>query len=168
MTKSWRFPSTDGGVEHGGNDAGLNTFADDAVCKTVREILQNSLDHKDPGFEKVIVEFKLSELPGSCFDSDALISHFESCVDEMKKRQQDEAKESFARALELLKKPTLSCLSITDRNTTGLIDYHWDHLIFVEGAGKVGGGGKQVASDSVNLHHLISLEYQLSYTPRVI
>ncbi len=170
MTISWRFPKTDGGVEHGGNDAGMDTFASDAVSKTVREILQNSLDHKDPGYDKVIVEFKLSNLPGTCFDSDVLIEHFKSCVDEMAKLRQNDAKVSYERAVEMLKNPTVPCLSITDNNTTGLIDHHWGHLIFVEGAGKVEGGGvqKQEASDLVNSHHLTSPQFQLSYTPHAI
>ena len=54
----WRFAPTGGGAEHG-NSAGQHYFVNEAVTKTVREVLQNSVDHPVPGIDVVEVAFRL-------------------------------------------------------------------------------------------------------------
>lgn len=139
---SWRFAATDGGLEQGARDAGLATFADDAVSKTVREILQNSLDHQESGLPTVHVDFSLVNLPRDLIAADELILHVNSCINEMMHQGDRDAQLRFERARELLSLPTIPCLSITDSSTTGLKGKNWRDLIFIEGAGRVGSQGE--------------------------
>ena len=138
----WRFAATDGGVEQGAQDAGLATFADDAVGKAVREILQNSLDHHESGLPAVHVEFRLIDLPRDVIGAEDLLPHLDSCVKEMERQGDETAKGRFEHARALLSKPAVSCLSITDSNTTGLTGDNWRELVFIEGAGRVGAKGE--------------------------
>ena len=139
---SWRFAPTDGGLEHGARDAGLTTFADDAVSKTVREILQNSLDHHESGLDTVHVDFSLLSLPRDLINAGELLLHVNSCINEMVCHGDHDAQLRFERARELLSSPTIPCLSITDSNTTGLKGQNWRDLIFIEGAGRVSPQGQ--------------------------
>ena len=139
---TWRFAATDGGVEQGAQDAGLATFADDAVGKAVREILQNSLDHPESGLPAVHVEFKLTDLPRDAIGAGDLLPHLDSCVKEMELQGDETAKRRFEYACALLSKPFIPCMSITDSNTTGLTGDNWRELVFIEGAGRVGEKGE--------------------------
>lgn len=168
---SWRFAATDGGVEQGAQDAGLATFADDAVGKTVREILQNSLDHPESGLPAVHVEFKLTDLPCDVIGAEELLPHLSSCVEEMERQGDETAKRRFEYAQALLSKPTLSCLSITDSNTTGLTGDNWRELVFIEGAGRVrerGEGGSYGFGKHApfNLSALSTVFYSTRYIGR--
>lgn len=170
---TWRFAATDGGVEQGAQDAGLATFADDAVGKTVREILQNSLDHPESGLPAVHVEFKLTDLPRDVIGAEDLLPHLASCVEEMEQQGDEIAKRRFEYAHALLSKPTVPCLSITDSNTTGLTGDNWRELVFIEGAGRVrekGEGGSYGFGKHApfNLSALSTVFYSTRYIDRAV
>ena len=61
--KKWRFVSNQNSTIVGINDAGIETFTADMHRSLVREIIQNSLDAKNPQIdEPVRVEFKMIAL----------------------------------------------------------------------------------------------------------
>lgn len=116
----WHFPSTDGGIIDGINDAGIETFEGDRENSLARECIQNSLDARDISIESpVCVKFErfemaVSDIPG-----------YEVLKDAMGKAKnfsqiQDNAKYLYETAIEMLTKADISVLKISDYNTIGL------------------------------------------------
>ena len=79
---SWRFAPTRGGAEHSSN-AAQHHFAADAYSKMVREILQNSLDHPEPGLGQVEVTFEIIDLPTGAVKGHELVPHIRSATNEV-------------------------------------------------------------------------------------
>ena len=127
---SWRFAPTHGGAEHSSN-AAQHHFAADAYSKMVREILQNSLDHPEPGLGQVEVTFEIIDIPTSAVKGHQLVPHIKSAINEV---QDQEELEKYQKATQLLERPTVRALAIRDANTTGLTGTNWKNLIFKEGA----------------------------------
>ena len=133
-THNWRFAPTHGGAEHGSN-AAQHHFAADAYGKMVRETLQNSLDHPEPGLDQVNVAFQIMEIPSEAINATELVGHIVAASEEI---HDAEEKKSFQKAAALLQRPTVKTLAITDSNTTGLTGPNWDNLILREGSPEVG------------------------------
>ena len=127
---SWRFAPTHGGAEHSSN-AAQHHFAADAYSKMVREILQNSLDHPEPGLGQVEVTFEMMDLPTGAVKGHELVPHIRSATNEV---QDEDEIGRYQKAVQLLEKPTVRALAIRDANTTGLTGSNWNNLIFKEGA----------------------------------
>ena len=127
---SWRFAPTHGGAEHSSN-AAQHHFAADAYSKMVREILQNSLDHPEPGLDQVEVTFEIMDLPTGAVKGHELVPHIRSATNEV---QDEDEIGRYQKAVQLLEKPVVRALAIRDANTTGLTGSNWNNLIFKEGA----------------------------------
>ena len=132
LQPSWRFAPTGGGAEQG-NNPGQQYFANDAVTKMVREVLQNSLDHPEPGIATVHVNFSLITLKPDDIAADQLKQHIQTSLEEVRHNQDPDTTEHYQRMLTAISGPTISCLAITDSGTTGLQDDNWRNLIFREG-----------------------------------
>lgn len=115
----WRFPDNNYTNEHGLDTSDMEMFKKDPVSSLAREICQNSIDAAF-GEKPVRVEFCLfdinrEEVPGI----DQLTEQITACYEYKK----GSAKEGLALA-ELKKnveKQTITCLRISDFNTTGVI-----------------------------------------------
>lgn len=121
----WRFPSTNGGEVTGINDPMVAHFTDE-WGSLARETIQNSNDARKDLSKPVRVTFRLSkmatqELPGR---------------DELKQIMQlaqeftaggANAEAFYRQALKALGKRTMTLLTITDSNTTGLAGEDDDH-----------------------------------------
>lgn len=130
--QSWRFAPTGGGAEQG-NSPGQQYFANDAVTKMVREVLQNSLDHPIAGLDSVQVEFKLIYLRPGDFGADQLKRHIAASLEEVKLNQDAETIDRYERMLAAVSKLQVPCLAIIDTGTSGLREENWRNLIFREG-----------------------------------
>lgn len=118
--KKWRFVSNQNSTIVGINDAGIETFTADMHRSLVREIIQNSLDAKNPQVdEPVHVEFKMIALNRSKVpDVDNLQSIIQKCRNSNKDEM--DAEKFFDNANNLISQPTINVLRISDYNTIGL------------------------------------------------
>ena len=118
----WNFPSNNFGQITGIGDSGVETFKGSPIRSLAREVCQNSLDAKINDSEPVRVEFRLftinsSEVPGR----DYLEEVFHKSLDYWSAQKADKAKIFFKKAIKTIKGPKLTCLRISDFNTTGLL-----------------------------------------------
>jgi hypothetical protein len=169
--RSWRFAPTGGGAEQG-NNPGQQYFANDAVTKMVRELLQNSLDHPEPGIDTVHVNFKLITLSPDDIAADQLKHHIQASLEEVRHNQDPDTTEHYQRMLTAISGPAISCLAITDSGTTGLQHDNWRNLIFREGTptntgGQTKGGSFGFGKNApFNLSDCNTVIYSTRYTSR--
>lgn len=128
----WRFAPTNGGAEQS-NNPGQVTFADDPVAKAVRELLQNCLDHPNPGLDTVTVEFTLLDLPAEYCNASQLARHVRQAAQLLEDENDRQNADRYRRAAAALSQPTIKTLAITDAGTTGLVGDNWRKLIYREG-----------------------------------
>ncbi len=136
---SWRFAPTSGGAEQG-NSPGQQYFVNDAVTKTVRELLQNCVDHPADGIETIDVKFQLVEATPDDIKAPELREHIESSLAEVIGDRDSDAIERYQQMLSMLSKPAIPCLAIIDSGTTGLQGHNWRNLIFREGTPTIADG----------------------------
>ena len=105
----------------------------DAVTKTVRELLQNCVDHPVGGIETVEVKFQLVEASPDDIKAEELKAHIESSLGEVTRDRDTDAIERYKQMLSMLNRPAIPCLAIIDSGTTGLQGDNWRNLIFREG-----------------------------------
>lgn len=118
--KKWRFVSNQNSTIVGINDAGIETFTADMHRSLVREIIQNSLDAKNPQVdEPVRVEFKMIALNR---DKVPDVDNLQSIIQKCRNSNKDEmdAEKFFDNANNLISQPTINVLRISDYNTIGL------------------------------------------------
>ena len=117
--QGWNFPLNDDGQENGLNDPGIETFKDHPLSSLAREVLQNSSDASDDSGRPVTVHFELFTIPAKQLPGFADFKKtLQACADYWK---QSKATDKFVKdALDVLAKPELSILKISDYNTTGL------------------------------------------------
>ena len=116
----WRFPSNDDGEDDHLNQPGIEDFRNTPIISLAREICQNSLDAKDPTqHAPVEVHFQLVDLPTEEFPE---INEFREILLACKQYQpnSDKTQTFFNRAISIANSENISCLSISDFNTTGL------------------------------------------------
>jgi hypothetical protein len=115
----WHFPSTDSGDEDGINDPLRETFEGDHERYIARESIQNSLDARKDKTKPVLVKFERYNLPVSQVPG---LSELKETLKRAKEysHDQDKSEEFYGSALELLERPTLSVLKVSDFNTIGL------------------------------------------------
>lgn len=135
----WKFPPTNGGRVDGFNDPGMAHFSGNPLASLAREIIQNSLDARDPttpGGESVHVSFEIQEIERrDALGRDDLARAIAACLDEVSETGDDEKAHSMlTEASRLLRRQKLPYLRISDRNTTGLRDKHWRALVKMQGA----------------------------------
>ena len=169
---SWRFADLNGGQEQYGN-AAQEAFADDALTKAIRELLQNSLDAHDPHLGPVTIALRLKDFPTHALNSEQLIPHLDSCRAQFSKPYPDRAEE-YAYALQMLRQPTIPVLACIDENTCGLNEDRWKRLILTEGApaslGQIAAGGNhgQGKNAPFNLSRVKTVFYATRYVSRAI
>ncbi|MBE2973415.1 hypothetical protein [Priestia megaterium] len=118
----WAAPLLDGGSRAGFNNPGIEQFRGDPLLHTAKETIQNAIDAKNPQMTgPVEVHFSLHNLPAKEFpDKKEFIRILESCKEFPKWKKNEEVQEFIKKALELMNKPKIPILKISDYNTTGL------------------------------------------------
>ena len=116
--ENWRFAGNNYTAENGLDTADMETFKRDPIASLARETCQNSIDAKKEGEKKVKIEFKSFEIPRDKIPGyDRLRGEIENCKS-YKEGQKDY--EQLVQMLKAISKDTISCLRISDYNTTGL------------------------------------------------
>lgn len=116
----WRFPSNNDGEDDHLNQPGIEDFRNTPIISLAREICQNSLDAKDPAqHAPVEVHFQLLDIPTEEFPG---IVEFKKILAACKQYQPNSEKTQtfFNRAISIVNSEKISCLVISDYNTTGL------------------------------------------------
>ena len=161
---SWHFAPTGGGIIHGYNNAGTEHFKQDPIGKLVRETIQNSLDAHEDGLGAVGVDIQRCDIARENIGAESLKLHLQRALERLRETGQVEGQEDYRKALKIIGQPTISCLAIIDRNTTGLQGRKWDSLIYEEGTpekdnvGVAGGSfgiGKNAPYNVAALHTVI-------------
>ena len=115
----WRFPSNEGGLDGGFNHDGIEYFQSNPRYHLAREIIQNSLDARDDKNKPVVVRFKQIDIPSGEFPGrESLLRSFKQCLKE--ERGTPKAEAFFREGIGILGGKSVSCLHISDSNTTGL------------------------------------------------
>lgn len=114
----WRFPDNNYTSENGLDTSDMEMFKKDPVSSLAREICQNSIDATF-GEKPVRVEFSLFQLaredvPGV----DELEAQIEACYKYKKNSPKEEP--SLRELLKSIKSNTITCLRVSDFNTTGI------------------------------------------------
>ena len=127
FTQKWNFPSNNYGQILGIAESGVETFNGTPIKSLAREICQNSLDAALDRGKPTRVEFKTFEIdPRNIPDYKSLEDALKRALDFWSQQQSDKAKKFFRQALDVIHKPTITCLRISDFNTSGLIGSHTD------------------------------------------
>ncbi len=147
----WHFPSTGGGGEDGWNHTGIAHFLGARMGSLARETIQNSLDAHDGGEKPVHVSFEIRslEVNRGCdpFGRDELRQALTACRERAAQDEDQRAEGELAAALALLETGQVSCLRISDENTTGLTDRNWKALVKMQGLSV-----KQPGNDALGSH----------------
>ena len=130
----WYFPPTGGGVTQGFNDGSQEFFRSNAWEQTIREIIQNSLDAVDDRRNgPVIINISEIMISASEMGADDLAGHISKALERTRKLKSITGNKFYENALKVLNQNEIKVLSITDTNTTGLVNGKWDALIYDEG-----------------------------------
>lgn len=138
---AWNFPSNNYGQIFGIADSGVETFNGTPIKSLAREICQNSIDANLKNGEPTRIVFRTFEIEPSAIPGfDDLVDAFSRSLDYWSKQKSTKAKSFFQSALKLAKQPKITCLRISDTNTTGLLgsdeEYNspWCNLTKSQGA----------------------------------
>ncbi len=112
------------GVGRGINDAGVTHFVASGDTALFRECVQNSLDATSSSDSNVHVEIAVVDMLTSRIDGKGLAEALRRCI--KSKYNDDDGREQFRRALELLSNETIPTLQITDSGTNGASDDEGD------------------------------------------
>jgi hypothetical protein len=141
----WSFPLSNYSERKGFNDAGIETFKGAPLTSLSREICQNSLDARYQN-ESVVLEFSLFDLSVADIpDVDVYKNAITQSRIASKSKKDNRPFDFFKRAIDLLDKPTIRCLRVSDYNTTGLRgsdkdrDTDWCNLVKSSGSSDKGG-----------------------------
>lgn len=122
LTQKWNFPSNNFGQIFGIADSGVETFKGTPIKSLAREICQNSLDASLENGEPTRIEFKTFEIdPHNIPDYNELEDALKRGLDFWSQQESTKAKTFFKQALDSIHKPTITCLRISDFNTSGLV-----------------------------------------------
>ena len=131
---TWRFPPRNGGIDFV-TDPSSAHFSDAPITKLVRELIQNSLDAKDPGFRTpVTVEFTETNISRDEIGGEELQQHLAACFDRSAKEGRARAMATYKGALDICRQKAIRCLKAQDFGTVGLDDTRWHALVVQEGA----------------------------------
>lgn len=139
----WRFPPTNGGRVDGFNDPGIAHFSGSPLSSLARETIQNSLDARGTLGTPVHVSFELIDLTPEHIGRDELADAIDAC--RLEAQGDPMAEPALDSARELIRENTITCLRVSDRNTTGLRGEQWRALVKMQGVslkpGVAGAGG---------------------------
>ena len=166
---SWHFPPTKGGIDYV-QDPSSSHFSSLPIANLVREIIQNSLDARQPGLNQVGVSFTELPIQRNDIGGDELRLHIEQCLARATTESRHAIREVYEQALETLSGDTIRCLKIHDTGTTGLREPNWDALVLKEGAvqkddGTTSPGGSYgIGKNAVlNVSDLMTVFYSTRY-----
>ena len=166
---SWHFPPTKGGIDYV-QDPSSSHFRSQPVANVVREVIQNSLDARQPGLGQVGVAFTEVAIHLNEIGGDELRLHIEQCLERATNESRHSIREGYKQALDMLSRVTIRCLKIHDTGTTGLIEANWDALVLKEGAVQKGdvttspGGSYGIGKNAVlNISDLMTVFYSTRY-----
>ena len=165
---TWQFPPRNGGIEVT-QDSSSTHFSDDPLPKLVREVIQNSLDAKEPGLGPAVeVEFTEERCNVSLIDAAELKRHVRACLDRAKRSSGSDLQKAYERALKTLEASQIKCLRIVDSGTTGLKGRAWESLVSQEGSvyktGDAPGGSYGIGKNAVlNVSDLRTVFYSTRY-----
>ena len=164
--ENWRFIGNSYGIENGLDIANKETFKKDPIASLAREVCQNSIDAKESTKNKVIVEFKTFELnreeiPGY----DRLKAEIENCKEYKVNNKREYEQLSYMS--KIINKDKITCLRISDFNTTGL--YGNKFYLLTKGSGitdKTGttGGSKGIGKYASFVVSSINTVFYSTYT----
>ncbi len=129
----WAFPPTNGGRIDGFNDPGIAHFNGAPLASLARETIQNSLDAPGTHGEPVHVTFELIDLEPDDLGRDELMHAIDLCEQVATEEDDTPAIQALKVAQQIIKKNRVSCLRISDRNTTGLRGPQWQALVKKQG-----------------------------------
>ena len=122
LVQKWSFPSNNYGQILGIADSGVETFKGTPIKSLAREICQNSLDACLDNHEPTRIEFKVFEIdPHKLPDYSTLEDALKRALDFWSQQKSAKAKTFFKQALDTVHKPVITCLRISDFNTSGLV-----------------------------------------------
>ena len=99
------------------------------------------LDAHQDGLPPVIVDIYECDIAAEDIGATSLQPHLERALARTIATGQVDGQKDYRKALGLVGKPTIPCLAIVDRNTTGLHGRKWDSLIYEEGTPEKDGPG---------------------------
>lgn len=141
----WYFPPSNGGLEDGYNDSGIATFKGAPFPSLARETIQNSVDAIQNAAKPVQVIFELVDINREDIGAEELSAVIVQCLEEVEELDDERVQSELEICKNLLANGTISCLRISDRNTTGLTDRLWRSLVKTQGVsvkpGLPGAGG---------------------------
>ena len=121
INHEWSFPSNNNGQIYGIADGGVETFIGTPYKSLAREICQNSLDANLQNGDPTRIEFKKFEIaPKQIPGFEGLQDAFQRSLDFWSLQKSDRTKAFFREAIKTGKQEKVSCLRISDFNTTGL------------------------------------------------
>lgn len=149
----WQFPPRNGGIEFI-QDPSSAYFSDDPLPKLVREVVQNSLDAKEPGLNTPVqVVFTETHVRADIIGAADLKRHLMACRDRAKEDKRPDVRKHYDRALKTLNAKYIKCLQIVDSGTTGLEGSNWNALVSQEGSvqksGDAPGGSYGIGKNAV-------------------
>lgn len=166
---SWHFPPTKGGIDYV-QDPSSSHFRSQPITNVVREVIQNSLDARQPGLTQVGVSFTEVAIRRNDIGGDELRIHIEQCLERATVESRHAIREVYEQALKTLSGDTIRCLKIHDTGTTGLREANWDALVLKEGAvqkedGATSPGGSYgIGKNAVlNVSDLLTVFYSTRY-----
>lgn len=148
----WRFPGNNYTADNGLDTADMETFKKDAISSLARELCQNSVDAKRKDKQSVRIEFKSFEVQRGLIPGiDDLVKQIEACRDTWNNHKK--IKNQLDEMLIQINKPFITCLRVSDFNTTGLVGVSggdnnpWHYLVHGSGLsdkGATSGGSKGI------------------------
>ena len=149
----WRFPGNNYTADNGLDTADMETFKKDAISSLAREVCQNSIDAKNPALNvPVKLEFHSFQVDKNCIpDRHDIESQIDACVDTW--TQNKKISGQLSAMATQVKKDRITCLRISDFNTTGLVGVSggdntpWHYLVHGSGLsdkGSTSGGSKGI------------------------
>ncbi len=141
----WKFPANNGGSIDGYNHPGIAHFKGAPVSSLAREVIQNSLDARKDKNQPVHVSFEVLNLNADDYGRDELLSAVRSCQKDNSNNENANVADELEVAINALSGNSISCLRVSDRNTTGLLKDNWETLVKKQGDsikhGEKGAGG---------------------------
>ena len=119
--ENWRFKGNNYTYENGLDTADMETFKKDTIASLARESCQNSIDAKKEGEKKVVIEFETFEINNKDIPGyDRLRAEIENCREYKNVQNNRKDYEQLSDMCKSIEKETITCLRISDFNTTGL------------------------------------------------
>ena len=166
---TWQFPPNSGGIDVIQDSSSFH-FSDAPIANVVREVIQNSLDAREGGLDRVTVKFIEESVNPSLVGGYQLIHHLTQCLARARQEERLSIQAVYERALQTASRDSLRCLKIQDTGTTGLKDTKWDALVLQEGSVKknsgtiVPGGSYGIGKNAVlNVSDLMTVFYSTRY-----